>query len=51
MQILAIAGLWLCLCALQPIPNQGAHTREDLFSMAVELQAFQGLRILTAQPS
>ena len=21
--------------ALQPIPNQGAHTREDLFSMAL----------------
>ena len=23
------------VCALQPIPNQGAHTREDLFSMAL----------------
>ena len=22
------------VCALQPIPNQGAHTREDLFSIA-----------------
>ena len=27
--------LWLWLCALQPIPNQGAHTREDLFSIAL----------------
>ena len=35
MQILAIAVLWLWLCALQPIPNQGAHTREDLFSIAL----------------
>ena len=24
------------VCALQPIPNQGAHTREDLLSMALE---------------
>ena len=23
------------VCALQPIPNQGAHTRDDLFSIAV----------------
>ena len=23
------------VCALQPSPNQGAHTREDLFSMAL----------------
>ena len=23
------------VCALQPIPNQGAHTREDLFSVAL----------------
>ena len=23
------------VCALQPIPNQGAHTREDLFSIAL----------------
>ena len=23
------------VCAWQPIPNQGAHTREDLFSMAI----------------
>ncbi len=36
MQILAIAGLWLWLCALQRIPNQGAHTREDLFSIAFD---------------
>ena len=25
------------VCALQPIPNQDAHTREDLFSMALVL--------------
>ena len=37
-QILALAGLWLWLCALQPIPNQGAHTRGDLFSAALVLR-------------
>ena len=27
------------VCALQPIPNQGAHTREDLFSIALKIIA------------
>ena len=29
------SGAMAVVCALQPIPNQGAHTREDLFSMAL----------------
>ena len=29
------SGAMVVVCALQPIPNQGAHTREDLFSMAL----------------
>ena len=27
------------VCALLPSPNQGAHTREDLFSMALRRMA------------
>ena len=34
------------VCALQPIPNQGAHTREDLFSIA---QALNGHKIPVSQ--
>ena len=29
------SGAMAVVCALQPSPNQGAHTREDLFSMAL----------------
>ena len=49
MQILAIAGLWLWLCALQPIPNQGAHTREDLLSVALNRQPEIGRQKIMTQ--
>ena len=35
------------VCALQPIPNQGAHTGGDLFSVALGMRADQGGRRVT----
>ncbi len=35
MHILAIAAAIAAVCALQPIPNQGARHRGDLFSVAL----------------
>jgi hypothetical protein len=37
------SGAMAVVCALQPIPNQGAHTREDLFSIALAVALDLGL--------
>ena len=32
--------------ALQPSPNQGAHTREDLFSIALSMEERRQLQMI-----
>ena len=43
------SGAMAVVRALQPIPNQGAHTREDLFSMALTCRQQHRCQTLTAR--
>ena len=45
MQILAIAAAIAVVCALQPIPIQGAPHRADLFSVALMTSSFSNLSL------